>query len=281
MFLRGGRLSGIISFILTVRQKDNNKFNSSIRNSPQYCLKAKMGLHWMERLRKAVLRRLLPTSRMIKIEVQGHVMVIDKTHLPSLYYNGVHEPETTEYLRANVKPGCVAVDIGANVGYFTLVFANLVGTSGRVFAFEPDERIFHILTENIRLNGYQNINLDNRAVSDNNGRQRFYLNSHLSRSGLTPSGSTKRITEVETVKLDTLNFERVDWVKIDVEGAEVSVLKGMKRTISDNPNIQLIVEFVPEHIVDSGHTVDEFFDLLDGFDFCGLDNNLVCFRNRI
>ncbi len=234
----------------------------------------------MERLRKAVLRRLLPTSRMIKIEVQGHAMVIDKTHLPSLYYDGVHEPETTAYLKANVKPGSIAVDIGANVGYFTLVFASLVGASGNVFAFEPDERIFPILRENVRLNGYRNINLDSRAVSENNGRQRFFLSSHLSRSGLAPHGSTKRITEVETVSLDALNLQRVDWVKIDVEGAEVSVLKGMKRTISENSDIRLIIEFIPEHILGSDHNIEEFFDLLDGFDFYGVDSNLVCFRNR-
>jgi FkbM family methyltransferase len=233
----------------------------------------------MERLRKAVLRRLLPTSRMIKIKAQGHTMVIDKTHLPSLYYDGVHEPETTAYLKANVIPGSIAVDIGANVGYFTLIFASLVGASGKVFAFEPDERIFPILKENVRLNNYQNINLDGRAVSDNNGRQRFFLSSHLSRSGLIPHGNTKRITEVETLSLDTLKLGRVDWVKIDVEGAEASVLKGMKRTISENPDIRLIIEFIPEHILSAGYNINEFFDLLEGFDFYGLDSNLVCFRN--
>ncbi|MFW9801863.1 MAG: FkbM family methyltransferase [Candidatus Thorarchaeota archaeon] len=205
-------------------------------------------------------------------------MIIDKTHLPSLYYNGIHEPETTAYLRANVTPGCIAVDIGANVGYFTLLFARLVGASGKVFAFEPDERMFPFLEENVRLNGYENVNLDSRAISDHNGQQRFFLNSHLSRSGLTPSRNIKRITEVETVRLDNLNLERVDWVKIDVEGSELSVLKGMKRTISENPDIRIIVEFVPEHIIGSGNDINEFFDLLDGFDFYGLDKNLVCFK---
>lgn len=234
----------------------------------------------VERLRKAVLRRLLPGSRMIKIEVQGHAMVIDKTHLPALYFDGIHEPETTNYLKTNVKPGSTVVDIGANVGYFTLLFARLVGDSGRVIAFEPDERVFPILKENVRMNNYHNISLDRRAVSDCDGQQKFFISSHLSRSGLTARRNTKTITEVETVKLDNLNLEQVDWVKIDVEGSEISVLKGMKSTISKNPDIRLIIEFVPEHIIGSGYSINEFFDLLDGFDFYGLDSNLVCFKNR-
>src|SRR5207253_6545315 len=88
---------------------------------------------------------------------------------------GVWEPLETYLVERRVREGDVVLDIGANIGYYTLVFAELVGDSGRVFAFEPEPANFALLSENTGLNGRANVTLVNAAVADAGGRLPLYL----------------------------------------------------------------------------------------------------------
>ena len=92
------------------------------------------------------------------------------------------------------------MDVGASVGYYTLLLARLVGPSGRVYAFEPIPRDFAILKRNVKANGYQNVVLENRAVSDINGIERFYISSvSYAVSSLHPLKNPESIIDVEVV----------------------------------------------------------------------------------
>jgi FkbM family methyltransferase len=149
-------------------------------------------------------------------------------------FTGRYEPQETQIARRLIQPGMSVVDVGANWGYFTLVAAHLVGARGRVLALEPDPGLFRLLSGNASRNALAQITCVNVAAADANGRARFVAapadagNSGLAR--LAAAGERSDF-ECTTAPLDDLlrrqSVDRVDLVKIDVEGAETRVLRGM------------------------------------------------------
>lgn len=237
------------------------------------------------RIIDAIWRWVVPKTPLVKGDILGHEMIIPNTgrytqgHLMNTLRGNLHEPETTRYIMNEVKRNQTVVDIGANVGYFTLLFARAVGPKGVVHAFEPNPSLARILKYNIHLNNYKNVIVYEKAVSDNNGTARFYVDQHVhERSSLNPKRGSN-IIEVEVIRLD--DFSKVsksviNWIKLDVEGHEAKALTGMKGIINDNDNIRLIVEFIPDN---PGFDVDDFFFQLEGFTYRTMDHNLLCWRN--
>ena len=146
---------------------------------------------------------------------------------------GTYEPQTRHWLQAVLGPGKVFFDIGANVGFFTLLGSRIVGEAGAVVAFEPLPENLGALKVHVRLNGARNVNVVAAAVSDRAGRERFGPVDNPAMGGRAPEGSI----EVVTVALDDLVREgavrRPDVLKIDVEGAELRVLAGARRTLEE------------------------------------------------
>jgi FkbM family methyltransferase len=191
--------------------------------------------------------------------IQGHKIILASGGaLPSVgMATDVYEQETTELFRKLIKPGMVVIDIGAHVGYFTLLAAGLVGAKGTVLAFEPEPDNYSILEKNIELNGYRNIVPLRIAASEQMGSAELFLTASESgqhsiyHHGLPERGSVS----VETTTIDTvlqkLGCSHVDLVKIDVEGAEIVVLGGMAQLLGrpDKPN--LIMEFIPSLLHDA------------------------------
>jgi FkbM family methyltransferase len=136
-------------------------------------------------------------------------------------------------------PGHVVYDIGANVGFFTVIAAQLVGSSGRVVAFEPLEENFVLLQRNAQLNGFTNVAANNFALADRDGAAEFLLSKNATFGGLANSAmkieNQAGKTEVKIFRLDSvvqrdsLPLPRI--MKIDVEGAEVAILDGAAETI--------------------------------------------------
>jgi len=179
-----------------------------------------------------------------------------------------YEPRTTQLLEEVVKPGMVIIDIGAHVGYYTLLAARQVGPTGRVYAFEPNQENHSLLLKNIEVNGYANVVATKMAVSDRVGSSPLYLTAldsgrhSLYRHGLPERG----VATIETTTLDTF-LESVDWpkvdlIKIDVEGAEVAVLDGMAKVIERSANLKLIIEFNPTLLRNAGVAPLEFLERL-------------------
>jgi FkbM family methyltransferase len=150
---------------------------------------------------------------------------------------GGYEPATTAICRAVLHPGMVAIDVGANAGYFTVLFAELVEKHGLVLSFEPCSSVFDLLQRNVRMNGLQHVRIVRAAVSSSSGRLPLYYATSDEMHSLGRTRLTTDLTEtVETSTLDAYveryKLPRVDLVKIDVEGADLHVLEGAKTTLA-------------------------------------------------
>lgn len=108
-------------------------------------------------------------------EVDGHKMFLDSKDSLNLSINGIYEPLQTELVKKEIKKGDVVLDIGANIGYYTLIFAKLVGEDGKVFVFEPAPTNFSFLKKNVEINSYKNVVLVQKAVSNKTGKLKLYL----------------------------------------------------------------------------------------------------------
>ncbi|MEK7113928.1 MAG: FkbM family methyltransferase [Patescibacteria group bacterium] len=162
-----------------------------------------------------------------------------------------YEPDTTQFFKNTITPGMTVVDVGANLGYFTRLAASLVGPTGSVYAFEPDEENFLLLKKNTE--HLTNVHTIRSAVSDTEGAVTFYLSNKMGMHSLLEKNGSGRSVTVPSTTLDRL-YEKTDihFVKIDVEGAEESVFHGMKKLLSRKPII--VFEYNPW---DSKALVDE------------------------
>lgn len=177
--------------------------------------------------------------------------------------NQIHEPTTTKFIRNILKEGDTFIDLGANIGYFSLLAANKVGKKGKVFSFEPEPRNFKYLMKNKELNEYNQITATQKALSNKKDVIKLYICPYdtghhtIKQSEGITSYETSAVyeqdkicsIEIETIILDEFlssqGIKKVDLIKMDVEGAELLALEGMEKTISKNDDIKMIVEFFP------------------------------------
>jgi FkbM family methyltransferase len=151
---------------------------------------------------------------------------------------GIHEPEVVEWILSDLKEGMTFVDIGPNVGYYTLLGASCVGISGKVVALEPDPEVLAILRRNIEINMLGNVQLVYGAASEACGRAKLgRARSSSYSTGLYCQDAVDWI-EVPRYSLDAvineLGIGAVDLVKLDVEGAELEVIEGMSKILRVN-----------------------------------------------
>jgi FkbM family methyltransferase len=197
--------------------------------------------------------------------VLGHRMHLDATDRGELAIHGVYEPLTTDLVRAELRPGDVVLDIGANIGYYTLIFAKGVGPAGRVVAFEPEPGNFNLLEENVAANAYHNVTLARLAVSDRAGRARLYLDAdNAGDCRMYDSHDHRPAVDVETVRLDDhlAWLDRIDLIKMDIQGAEPAALRGMRGLLERHRRARLLVEFWPYGLRLFGADAKEFLDTL-------------------
>ncbi|MGD9620426.1 MAG: FkbM family methyltransferase [Mycolicibacterium sp.] len=165
---------------------------------------------------------------------------------------GVWEPAVTSLITRILQPGDVFVDIGANIGYDSLLAANLVGDNGRVLAFEASPTIFQSLAYNITLNANDNIIACNVAVSDREQRLQLYSGpaENLGRTTTVAARGLPRQCEVQAYSLMRLlsgeDTSRIRLIKIDIEGGEIPVVDDFLTNLSSYPETtSLMVEVNP------------------------------------
>jgi FkbM family methyltransferase len=169
-----------------------------------------------------------------------------------VFFTGRYGPQETALLRALLRPGATLVDVGANWGYFTLLAAHLVGPTGRVVAMEPDPRLFALLRGNVDANGLRQVTPLPVAAADRAGT--LALAGHDPDSGnwglssvMTEGGARSFQVEARTVDevLDQEGAERVDLLKMDIEGAEELALRGMEAGLARGRYRRVLVELHP------------------------------------
>jgi FkbM family methyltransferase len=162
---------------------------------------------------------------------------------------GVYEPIVSEFLDQSLSEGDTYVDIGSNKGYHVLDAAEMIGQSGKVYAFEPNHDNFVDLQYNLNLNGIDNVELRNEAVCDHDGELFLQRGEASGHGKISMTGGDLR---VDAVRFDSFLAEAgvddVDVIKIDVEGAEKDVIRGMSNFLSDGHDCQMIVEIHPDNV---------------------------------
>jgi FkbM family methyltransferase len=223
------------------------------RNALAYWLARQLPKAWRAAVRGGIengLRKLTPLGRDNTCEVHGHKLYLDPLmESKHLYATGIYEPDVVRSLESHIKPGAFVIDLGAHVGFYTLLTAGLVGPRGRVYAFEPQVEVRRVLARNVALNGYESrCRVLPYAVADTTSSRTLFVRSQQSdQSSLFAGANVSEKAIVETVSLDEFfaaeGWPSVDFVKIDVEGAERLVLEGMRELSARNPQLKLVMEY--------------------------------------
>ncbi len=178
-----------------------------------------------------------------------------------------YEPEVTRAMREALKPGMVMLDLGANIGYYSLLAASRIGPQGKVIAFEPGRESCDLLKLSLDANGFRNVTVHNCAVADINGVVGFGVDD--SNGAISRDDPAKSQYQVQAVKLDDFlkDEPRLDVVKIDIEGAEGRAIQGMQGLLTRHRPI-VFTEFFPAALQQqSAISGEAYLDLLTGLGF--------------
>ena len=195
--------------------------------------------------------------------ILGTKMLLDQNDSLELSKHGSYNKDETNFVKKCIQPNSIVVDVGAHIGYYTLLMAKL---AGYVHAFEPNKENFAILEKNVALNALGNVKLYNAAASDKKGSTLLYkCESNSGMHRLYPSNWCHGGHDVvETMRLDDV-LDRADFIKMDIEGAEYCALKGMERILSERPT--LFMEFDPPSITESGAEPRELYEYIKSFGY--------------
>ncbi|WP_158507467.1 FkbM family methyltransferase [Candidatus Nitrosotenuis cloacae] len=169
----------------------------------------------------------------------------------------------TKVIRQHVKKDMIVADLGANLGFYTMLSASLVGSKGKVYAFEPFLHNANLITASAELNQFSNVIVVNSAVADTNGETTLFLSPYYSSEHslfdfhyTTGAKSTHETTKIKMTTLDeyleNTKNEKLDFIKMDIEGSEGNAIKGMTKALTINENITLLTEFWPNALKNAG-----------------------------
>jgi FkbM family methyltransferase len=181
---------------------------------------------------------------------------------PHLAMDGYWESWITLAIARTVRPGWHCLDVGANHGYYTLVMADASGPAGRVLPVEPTPRLADLLRQTLDVNGFPQIQVVAKAATDSDGHtlqlvipERRSMNARLA----DVVSEREEAVDVESVTIDSItrDWPRVDLIKIDVEGAEEQVWRGMQETIARNRDVVIALEFNVDRYEDPRRFISE------------------------
>ena len=191
-----------------------------------------------------------------------------------IYYLKMFEKNETNFIRKFAENNWIYFDVGANVGYYTLLFSTL-SKNGTVHSFEPIPLCHHLLNANVLLNNLSNVRVNNFAISNYRGDASFSVSSKWETSSFihTQRDNLEKVIQVEVLKIDDYvkdnNIERIDFIKIDVEGAEKFVLDGSLETLSrkDLQPKMFLMELYDLNFIHYHTSVDEIVKFLNSYGY--------------
>lgn len=210
----------------------------------------------------------LGNNRALTRTTWGHKMFLDSRDVsvtPHLLLDGYWELWITKFFMRILREGMTVVEVGANIGYYTILAASRVGVHGKVYAFEANPQVFDILYRNIEVNGFlDRVTLVNKTVIDKSGSLQFHCPKYHQADGSIVPFSDKLLKEIreerETIKVEAVSLdeyfsqqhEKIDILKIDAEGSEPLIFKGMKKLLASNSDIKIVCEFTPPNYKEQG-----------------------------
>ena len=190
----------------------------------------------------------------------------DKVISSRIRWSHSYEDFDTDFLRTKINPGDFVLDVGANIGFYTVLFSEWVGKKGKVFAFEPDPDNFELLKKNINANGCRNVIAIQKAVSDKSGKTKLFLSDeNKGDHRIWDSEHKREQVEIETTTLDEYlltHSSKIDFIKIDVQGAEDKVFRGAKTLFQKNEQLEGFFEFWPRGLIECGSDPSEVLKTL-------------------
>jgi FkbM family methyltransferase len=225
---------------------------------------------------RMIVRMRLPPDGLVRID--GHCVElhsVDEGITTPIVLTGKHEERETKFIECTVKPGMIVADIGANVGILTLAMARAVGEAGAVYSFEPEPANLALLQRNIERNGYaERVHVVDKAVAESGGSATLYVANHNKGEHSIIDGvvAGSEGVNVQTICLDDFFAEigaRPDFVKIDVQGAEMRVLRGMERMMREGFPQVILAEFWPAGLTSGDESETAVADLLRGHGYEG------------
>ena len=215
-------------------------------------------------LKRSIFNRL----RQREVTVHGFPFLLDPLDSLELSIFRNYEPFETSLLTAEVRAGMTVVDIGANIGYYSLLFSKLAGESGCVYAFEPAPQNFALLERNLARNQRTNVQAFNQAAGDEPGKSFLYLSSeNYGDHQAYESGDAREKIAIKVTRIDDSVRGPIDLVKMDIQGFEEHALAGMSATIAANPGLTLFTEFWPAGLERAGSDPADFLRRLRAFNF--------------
>jgi len=225
----------------------------------------KLWTHWLARIPANYYQYAKGSIRNVTRE--GFALRLDLSdYMQWLLYFGI-ETEPREALYELIKPGMTILDVGANIGETSLMFSRLTGDQGQVFAFEPDPDTFSHLKEHLASNKAQNVNPIQFALGDVPGT--FFLghNANNTAGNRISNEHGKEITVTTADKfVPSLQLHQIDFIKIDIEGFEVRMLKGAAATIEKYKPV-MFIEAVNEFLQLQGSSTSELLRLLESMNY--------------
>jgi FkbM family methyltransferase len=240
----------------------------------------------------------LGNRRALTRTIWGHKMIVntqDVSLTPHLLLDGYWELWITEFLLNRVKPDTVMIEIGANMGYYTMLVAARLGEQGKLYAFEANAEMCELTFRNLEINGLlDRVQVLNKAVCSQNQKVKLsQFKYHM--GGSTLLSFPEQIAEgwhdqVEYVEVDGVSLDeffgktspKVDLIKIDAEGSEAMIFKGMKHLLAANPQIEIIFEFLPRSIQVGGDDPESFLKSIEeqGFNLYEISGSRKLVRRR-
>jgi FkbM family methyltransferase len=209
--------------------------------------------------------------------VWGHKMFVntrDMSLTPHILLDGYWEMWITKFFISVLQEGMIVVDVGANIGYYTLLAAAQVGSAGKVYAFEANPQVFETLTQNVEINGFRDrtdsINKAAYSHFTNLKFRRFQTHHGSSTIRNLPEGFAEEYQDhLETIEVAAISLDeyfrqgtKIDLIKMDAEGSEIFIFRGMKNIIKNNPQLKIIFEFCPKFILEAGEEPRAFLESL-------------------
>jgi len=228
----------------------------------------------------------LKPDGIVWLNVDNMKMYIDTDDMSfgyALLMEGAWERYKTDLFKTMVKEGMIVADVGANVGYYSLIAANLVGKSGVVYAFEPEPNNYALFSRNVQVNNCANIIAVQKAVSDRAGQATLWfekeqkVNPSFSSENAMVSSRYKGLDKAECTTVDTISLDgffesqvgnyKVDFIKVDTEGAEGLMVDGADKILRGNRNLKIILEFWPDGLTRLGTNPQNLLRKLEDYNF--------------